>query len=70
MRNIIQCVDHGVYGVAPEDCPLCPCCDQPMWVGEQLTLQTVDSGPHNPDLVRLVHSACVHEDEDDDDSDD
>jgi hypothetical protein len=41
MRNLIQCIDYGVYGVAPEDCPLCPCCDQPMWVGEGITLQTV-----------------------------
>lgn len=68
MRNLIQCIDHGVYGVSPEDCPLCPCCDQPMWVGEGITLQTVDCGPGHQDLLRLVHSECV--DGDDEEGDD
>lgn len=67
MRNLISCIDHGVYGVSPEDCPLCPGCDQPMWVGEQITLQTVDCGPGNADLLRLIHSDCIDDGEDDDD---
>lgn len=67
MRNLIACIDHGVYGVSPHACPLCPVCDQPMFVGETITLQTVDCGPGNADLLRLVHSHCVEEDEDEDD---
>lgn len=67
MHKIIECIDHGVYGVDPEDCPLCPCCDQPLWYGEGITLQTVDAGPGNQDLVRLVHSACVNDDDEDED---
>lgn len=66
MSKLISWVDHGVYGVAPEDCPLCPCCDQPMFVGERITLQTVDCGP-SPDLLRLVHSSCVEDEDDFDD---
>jgi hypothetical protein len=64
--NIISCVSHGAYGVDPEKIPLCPECDQPMWVGEQITLQTCDVGPGEADLVRLIHSRC----EDDGESDD
>ncbi len=67
MANIITCISHGVYGVEPEACPLCPECDQPMWVGEPLELQTVDAGPRHPDLVRLVHHSCVNDDEEWDD---
>ena len=69
MRSIIECIDHGVYGIDPEDCPLCPCCDMPMFLGERITLQTVDCGPINRDLLRIVHSDCVegHEDGNDDD---
>lgn len=63
--RIISCIDHGVYGVKPEDCPLCPCCDQPMWVGEDITLQTVDAGPGGSDLLRLVHTHCVNDDDED-----
>jgi hypothetical protein len=37
-----------------------------MWVGERITLQTVDAGPGHPDLLRLVHTDCVEEDEDED----
>lgn len=63
-RDIIECIDHGVYGVSPDRCPLCPECDQPMWKGEGVTLQTVDND-WGPDLLRLVHTECVHDDEDD-----
>ncbi len=68
MNQIIECIDHGISGVSPEDCPCCPKCDQPIWAGERITLQTVDAGPGHPDLVRLVHSECsewAEEDEDD-----
>lgn len=66
--RIIACIDHGVYGVSPEACPLCPVCDQPMWKGERITLQTVDTGPHSRELLRLVHSQCSsYYDEDSDD---
>lgn len=68
-HQIIRCISHGVYGVEPEDCPLCPLCDQPMWANEPLTLQTVDAGHGNPDLVRLVHYACENEEDDEDDED-
>lgn len=68
MSKLISCIDHGVYGVSPHACPLCPECDQPMFVGERITLQTVDCGPGEPDLLRLVHSSCV--DDEDDDGDD
>lgn len=64
--QIIACVSHGVYGVQPQDCPCCPICDQPMWKGERITLQTVDAGPGNPDLLRLVHYYCDMPDEEDD----
>jgi hypothetical protein len=65
MRNLIYCTDHGVYGVKPEDCPLCPICDQPMWSGERINLQTIDCGPGQADLLRLVHSDCVGTDDED-----
>ncbi len=61
------CVEHGVHDISPEDCPLCPICDQPLWASERINLQTVDAGPGNPDLVRLVHTECspwYEEDED------
>lgn len=61
MRNLIQCVDYGVYGVEPEDIPLCPECDQPMSAREGLTLQICDAGCFAPDLVRLVHTDCVED---------
>ncbi|RWB40476.1 MAG: hypothetical protein EOQ44_25395 [Mesorhizobium sp.] len=70
MRNLIQCIDHGVYNVRPDDCPLCPCCDQPLWAGERITLQTVDAGPGHPDLLRLVHTGCVDDEDDSDDEED
>lgn len=66
MKNIIQCIDHGVYGVDPERCPLCPECDQPLWLGEAVTLQTVHTRPHEPDLLRLAHTSCVEDDDDED----
>jgi hypothetical protein len=58
-RDLISCVDHGVYGVDPGDIPCCPICDQPMQKGEPINLQTCDAGPGNPDLLRLVHAACA-----------
>lgn len=58
MNDLISCVSHGAYGVEPERIPCCPVCDQPMWKGERITLQTCDSGPGNPDLLRLIHSEC------------
>lgn len=67
MRDLIQCIDHGVYGVRPEDCPLCPCCDMPLHAGEGITLQTCDAGPGNADLMRLVHTRCVKEEDEDGD---
>lgn len=73
--QIIKQISHGVHGVDPEDCPLCPLCDQPMWLGERLTLQTIDAGSGHPDLVRIVHSDCEcdedeGEDEDEDETND
>ena len=66
----ITFVDHGTYDVDPHDCPLCPCCDQPLWANEPLALQTVDNGPGLPDIVRLVHTDCILDDEDDEDDED
>jgi len=63
MREIITCVSHGIYDVPPEEIPPCPICDQPMFKGERINLQTCDAGPGHPDLLRLVHGEC----EDDDD---
>ncbi len=57
-RDLISCVDHGVYGIEPENIPCCPICDQPMQKGERINLQTCDAGT-NPDLLRLVHAECA-----------
>lgn len=68
-RDLVSSVYHGKYGVDPEDIPLCPLCDQPMWAGERIELQTCDAGPGHPDLLRLVHADCESsEDEDDEDA--
>mgnify|MGYP001576911678 CR=1 FL=1 len=64
-RDMISCVDHGVYDIAADDIPCCPVCDQPMQKGERITLQTCDAGPGHPDLLRLVHSECVENDDED-----
>lgn len=56
--DLIDTVDHGVYGVDPGEIPCCPVCDQPMIEGEKLTLQTCDADGFGADLVRLIHSTC------------
>jgi len=65
--RLITCISHGVYGVDPIECPCCPICDQPLWAGERITLQTCDAGPGNPDLLRLVHYECDSPEDDEDD---
>ena len=65
--KIIQSVFHGAYGVDPSDIPCCPICDQPMWLGERIELQTCDAGPAHPDLLRIVHYDCANPDEEDED---
>lgn len=65
----IACVAHGVYGVAPEEIPCCPICDQPMVKGEPLELQWCDQGPGQSDAARLVHYHCAEADDDEDEDD-
>ena len=66
MNKIISCIDYGVYGVDPEKCPCCPECDQPIWLGERITLQTVEAVGHG-DLVRLIHTDCSEWGDEDED---
>ena len=72
MANIpfITYVSHGEYGVDPMDIPLCGACDQPMFDNEELAIQTCDTGPHNPKLVRLTHRDCILDEDEDEDGHD